>query len=542
MKKNTSLRNAFITSILSIVLSCAMLVGTSFAWLTDHVTSEYNKIVAGLLYVEFEYLSDFNLTGDGDAVNADLTAGKWKPVDSTTPIFKSLDGKTEWEPGHVELAFVKVKNMGNLALEFNVKLDAVNKGDGTSIANHILVNTIWDVGSGMLKMDQLRLNEESEGSTLSNLNALTLYNRDVDGSNKNVLLPTSNETYFAIALYMPEDGDFAPEGDQTLDSVELKVTFTAEQTSHETDVFGSDYDKGRSSAVALNASKLKELNKQLSILNSVVFGNIKEHKNLTWSEGTLLDTDGHVRGFVSAEDNTMYILVENERYLAKLDAEVIDVLKSVKGNASIDFAYADASSAVFSNMFTGKNDLTSVNISNLDLSGLNDKNSLKEMFSESLSLTSVTLTNVDFGSASLNSMFAQSKTGENRLTDIAFNDCNTSKVVDMTSMFENCTSLTSLDLSCFDTSKVQSMQNMFNSCSSLKRIYVNADKFVVNAGNTADMFSGCEALQGGFNGGNGVTWSDSRTSGKFAGVDKNGLLSDVNNKAAIESFDANADD
>ena len=40
----------------------------------------------------------------------------------------------------------------------------------------------------------------------------------------------------------------------------------------------------------------------------------------------------------------------------------------------------------------------------------------------------------------------------------------------MNNMFENCSGLTSLDLSGWDTSKVTTMTNMFNGCSNLHEI------------------------------------------------------------------------
>ena len=45
------------------------------------------------------------------------------------------------------------------------------------------------------------------------------------------------------------------------------------------------------------------------------------------------------------------------------------------------------------------------------------------------------------------------------------NTFDTSNVTDMSSMFINCTSLTSLNVSNFDTSNVTDMANMFNNCS-----------------------------------------------------------------------------
>ena len=68
---------------------------------------------------------------------------------------------------------------------------------------------------------------------------------------------------------------------------------------------------------------------------------------------------------------------------------------------------------------------------------------------------------------------------------------------DCSSMFSNCSKLTSLDLSNFDTSKVTNMSSMFSSCSELKTIYVNSSKWVISPGcNTDRMFKycGCSAV------------------------------------------------
>lgn len=74
---------------------------------------------------------------------------------------------------------------------------------------------------------------------------------------------------------------------------------------------------------------------------------------------------------------------------------------------------------------------------------------------------------------------------------------NTDSVADMSYMFNNCISLTSLDLSNFNTAKVTSMWGMFLHCENLKTIIVNKDKWVLNKNLQSDwMFYGCENLYG----------------------------------------------
>lgn len=105
--KNT--KRALLTSVLSIMLCCVMLVGSTFAWFTDSVTSAGNKIVTGDLDVELEHR------------NKD---GKWNPVTKDTKLFQE---GVLWEPGHTEVVYLKVRNNGTLALKYQLALTAANE-------------------------------------------------------------------------------------------------------------------------------------------------------------------------------------------------------------------------------------------------------------------------------------------------------------------------------------------------------------------------------------------------------------------------------
>ena len=59
---------------------------------------------------------------------------------------------------------------------------------------------------------------------------------------------------------------------------------------------------------------------------------------------------------------------------------------------------------------------------------------------------------------------------KNTFTNLIFKDVDTSKVNNIGGMFNNCSSLTSLDLSGWDTSNVTNMGYMFRGCSALKTI------------------------------------------------------------------------
>ena len=70
---------------------------------------------------------------------------------------------------------------------------------------------------------------------------------------------------------------------------------------------------------------------------------------------------------------------------------------------------------------------------------------------------------------------------------------NTEKVTDMSYMFNNCSKLTSLDVTKFNTAKVSNMGYMFFNCSKLTSLDVT--KFnTVNVTNMSEMFNNCLAL------------------------------------------------
>lgn len=64
-----------------------------------------------------------------------------------------------------------------------------------------------------------------------------------------------------------------------------------------------------------------------------------------------------------------------------------------------------------------------------------------------------------------------------KLNTIDLSYFNTSNATEMHTMFRGCSSLTSLDLSSFDTSKVTDMGSMFISCNNINKLYLSSSFF-----------------------------------------------------------------
>lgn len=71
---------------------------------------------------------------------------------------------------------------------------------------------------------------------------------------------------------------------------------------------------------------------------------------------------------------------------------------------------------------------------------------------------------------------------------------DTSNVITMASMFQNCESLRKIDLSTFDTSKVENMYSMFYGCESLEELNIS-NWNTKNVTNMYDLFNGCSKIK-----------------------------------------------
>ena len=117
--------------------------------------------------------------------------------------------------------------------------------------------------------------------------------------------------------------------------------------------------------------------------------------------------------------------------------------------------------------------------------------SLKELFINK-KISTITHLGIDTRRVtSMESMFQ----GCSSLTSLDVSNFSTQNVTYMQSMFQGCSSLTSLDVSGFNTQNVKNMQNMFQGCSSLTSINLG-DKFDASkVSGVQNMFQFCNSLE-----------------------------------------------
>lgn len=229
MRKSKSTKQALLLSVMSLILCISMLVGTTFAWFTDSVSTGKNTIAAGNLDVELEYL-----------VN-----GNWEKVTENTNVFEE---NTLWEPGHTEVVYLKVSNLGTLALDYKLgvniayELTSINVfGEELKLSEYLQVGVIEDQETAFADRAAARaaITKPTTPLTDGYAKAGTLYAKD------NVPTDGKTEQYVALVVYMPEDTDNHANYMTGYDApqITLGINLMATQETYEKDSFNEKYDE-----------------------------------------------------------------------------------------------------------------------------------------------------------------------------------------------------------------------------------------------------------------------------------------------------------
>lgn len=215
-------QKSLMLSIISLILCFSMLLGSTYAWFTDMVTSDKNQIVTGTLDVELEYLN---------------AKGEWSSVEGKTDLF---DPKSKWEPGHTEVVYLRVRNLGSLALKYRLGLSIVDETGSINVHDEKFKL------SDYIRFGAVGGVETPFADGASALGAVTDEKSLREGYTKEGALKAGDpDQYVALVVYMPETvGDEANHKfGYDAPKIELGVNLVATQAAVESDSFGSDYDK-----------------------------------------------------------------------------------------------------------------------------------------------------------------------------------------------------------------------------------------------------------------------------------------------------------
>lgn len=346
-------KHSIYTSLISLLLCISMLLGTTFAWFTDVVSSNGNVIQSGNLQAQMFYSDTF----------LDENDAGWKNA-SDEAVFTH----NNWEPGYTDLKYVKIYNDGSLNFKWKLTVEA--DGPVTELADVIdvyYVNPATNEITSLAGLDSVGTLTEVMSEKTNNTGRLT----------------PGQSAILAIAFHMQESANNDYQGKSLCDNG-FSLKLIAAQDVGEDDSFSDDYDAGADwdegtknfsasaplsqvpiiyGATAGNITiggengmnayipsgvKIAEGAESLDLAINTVDGN----DNLTLDDGdSAVNMDVHIYGV--ADDNTVPMIVNLGAILpSQLDATEVKLYHTENGTPVQMTRVASANDFSIHNQFT----------------------------------------------------------------------------------------------------------------------------------------------------------------------------------------------
>lgn len=211
--REPSLYRSLCTSLLSTLLSLVMLVGTTFAWFTESITTGVYTITAGNLSTVTSYCTDLDKL-DWQLLN-----------ESNTTLF---GGMTFSNPDTTQTAYLKLENESSSPVKYLISFVCGNETAGT-LKNSNGTNTPNQELSKLMSFAYTVASDATtEGSTLtfgpSENGKVTL--GDSKGKPFSILVPGGGTVHVKLELTL---GSYEGEWTGTLPSIDLKLKLVITQ-------------------------------------------------------------------------------------------------------------------------------------------------------------------------------------------------------------------------------------------------------------------------------------------------------------------------
>lgn len=220
-------RKTLLLGIFILIICLGMLTGTTYAWLSDLLSSGSNVIQAGNLDISVEY------TLDGE---------NWNNLDGAKDLFK----KDAWEPGSEEIVALKIENKGVLSFKYKALLNLYEENIGKTINGADIKLT--DI---LIVKTLVKETDENGKATVKNafndVNSVVYDKSELFSASevlsKDITLLPGLSKYLIVKVYIPENLDLDMNNNGTdIPKIEFGINVVATQFTHEEDTFNNQYD------------------------------------------------------------------------------------------------------------------------------------------------------------------------------------------------------------------------------------------------------------------------------------------------------------
>lgn len=265
MTKTKSTKRALLMSALALLMCVSMLIGSTFAWFTDSVTSGSNVIQSGTLDIVMEYWN-------GDS---------WENAEGQVLEFKkaSTSGGSEvlWEPGCTyELPKIRVRNEGNLAAYVVLRVNGIT-GDEKLMEAITFQTKVTNIPESILNGSQASFYEKFDDAPLNwfygTNDGTVMFDWTV--APKGETIPnfghTDTTAEFTVVGHMAEEAGNEYQG---LKIEGVSITALATQAVYEYDSFGRKYDDAATLPNIVNVSTADEMATALTSTEETISVNL----------------------------------------------------------------------------------------------------------------------------------------------------------------------------------------------------------------------------------------------------------------------------
>ena len=194
------------------------------------------------------------------------------------------------------------------------------------------------------------------------------------------------------------------------------------------------------------------------------------------------------------KENVGETLTKNSAWVE--DKQKVVTINKKLGNGTIVHIVFDKSFSTYTptSLFGFFTSLTKLEtITGLEYLNTEKVTDMSYMFNNCSKLTSLDVSKFNTANVTkMNCMFYNCS----KLTSLDVTKFNTANVTDMSYMFNFCSALLSLDVTNFNTANVTNMQYMFSGCKALTTIYASSKFVTTKVTNSSGMFKNCEKLKG----------------------------------------------
>jgi len=331
MTKQKTTKRTLLTSVLSLVLCMAMLIGTTFAWFTDSVTSGKNRIQAGNLDVAMSYK------------NTSMSTYEDVETPTSPEFFKDVNGgQILWEPGAVAYANFKVENLGTLALKYSLQTIIAGcnyTAEGKSLADVLTVKVMQEEKTYTTR--ELAI-ADAKGST-DTLESFAYVNDN---------LVAKKSDYFTVILYWePGANDNAFNVNPAL-YIDIELSLVATQAVNEEDSFNNQYDVDATHGTYVELNEGDDILKALASAKAGLPMTIKLLGDIEWptpaadasditpASSVLINGNSKT---ITATGNGVYAIGDNDAPITFKNLTVVDesVYTYENGENAWEFTYLE---------------------------------------------------------------------------------------------------------------------------------------------------------------------------------------------------------